>query len=185
MGRLSEHDKSLLLQPLAPGSSYIAGIILALARVQQGCHVGRQAIRPARWQPWPYALACRRLVGAPAPRIRSAALDRAGGGRLAVAASDDRAAPWNGGWTAGIGSSPGDPAALRWACRRTLPAGQPVAQPRCAAAPDLLGPRSSARFFSPRRTGLRCSANVLTACSWIVLTPLAIRLRPGLSPCCA
>lgn len=191
--------KSLLLQPLGPALVLaIAGIILALARrLSRGAATwaGAQAIRPARWQPWPYALrlpfALVGVAGAAAILVwlRLTDADAVAGWQwqpLTVAGStlEWRLDGWN--WLVSGLILLLTAVALLLDEEHSRPASQ-LRSPAAARSQrlDLLGTEvERTLWLAAGALVFVCSANVLTlACSWIVLdAALAIRLRPGLSP---
>ncbi|OQA41706.1 MAG: hypothetical protein BWY52_02487 [Chloroflexi bacterium ADurb.Bin325] len=191
--------KSLLLQPLGPALVLaIAGVLLALMRrLGRGVATwaGAQAIQPARWQPWPYALrlpfALLGVVSAAAVLVwfrRSGAEGMTGWQwqPLTVAGStlEWRLDGWN--WLVSGLILLLAAAALLLDDEYPRPAGQ-SRSPAAARSRrlDLLGTEvERTLWLAAAALVFVCSANVLTlACSWIVLdAALAIRLRPGLSP---
>lgn len=191
--------QSLLLQPLGPALVLaIAGVILALARrLSRGAATwaGAQAIRPVRWQPWPYALrlpfALLSVVGAAAILVwfRLTDADAVAGWQwqpLTVAGStlEWRLDGWS--WLVSGLILLLTAVALLLDEEHSRPAGQ-LRSPAAARSQrlDLLGTEvERTLWLAAGVLTFVCSANVLTlACSWIVLdAALAIRLRPGLSP---
>jgi hypothetical protein len=191
--------KSLLLQPLGPALVLaIAGILLALARrLSRGAATwaGAQAIRPARWQPWPYALrlpfALLGVAGAAVILVwfRRTGADAVTGWQwqpLTVAGStlEWRLDGWN--WLISGLILLLTAAALLLDEEHPQPTGQ-LRSPATARGQrlDLLGAEvERTLWLAAGALVFVCSANLLTlACSWIVLdAALAIRLRPGISP---
>ncbi len=190
--------KSLLLQPLGPALVLaIAGVILALARrLSRGAATwaGAQAIRPARWQPWPYALRLPfALLGIAVAVVILVWFRRTGAEAVAgwqwqpltVAGStlEWRLDGWN--WLVSGLILLLTAVALLLDEEHLQPAGQ-LRSPAAARSQrlDLLGSEvERTLWLAAGALVFVSSANVLTlACSWIVLdAAVAIRLRPGVS----